>query len=143
GLLDSLAGVMLPLIVSAFGIFMMTQFFKSFPKELEEAAEMDGLSKFGIFFRIVLPLSRTQLLTLALFTFQGEWNAFMWPLVILRSPGNFTLPLGLNFFRNEYYTLITKVLAGSLFNTIPILILFFVFQKYFVQSIANTGSKEG
>jgi multiple sugar transport system permease protein len=143
GLLDSLGGVMLPLIVSAFGIFMMTQFFKSFPKELEEAAEMDGLGKFGTFFKIVLPLSRTQLLTLALFTFQGEWNAFMWPLVILRSPDNFTLPLGLNFFRNEYYTLISKVLAGSLFNTIPIIILFFVFQKYFIQSIANTGSKEG
>jgi len=142
GLLDNLAGVMLPGIVAAFGIFMMTQFYKNLPKELEEAAEMDGAGRFGTFFRIILPISQTQLLTLALLTFQGEWNAFMWPLVILRTPENFTLPLGLNWFRGEYYTLIPPVLAGSLFNTLPILILFFTFQRYFVQSIATTGSKE-
>ena len=143
GLTDNLAGVILPGIVAAFGIFMLTQYFKSLPKELEEAAMMDGLSRWGIFFRIVLPLSQTQLLTLALLTFQGEWNAFMWPLIILRTPENFTLPLGLNWFRGEYYTLISKVLAGSLFNTLPILVLFFLFQRYFVQSIAGTGMKEG
>lgn len=143
GLIDNLGGVILPGIVTAFGIFMMTQFYKSLPRELEEAAMMDGLGRWGIFFRIVLPLSQTQLLTLALLTFQGEWNAFMWPLVILRTPENFTLPLGLNWFRGEYYTLISKVLAGSLFNTLPILILFFLFQRYFVQSIAGTGLKEG
>ncbi|KPL82953.1 ABC transporter permease [Thermanaerothrix daxensis] len=143
GLIDNLGGVILPGIATAFGIFMMTQFYKSLPRELEEAAMMDGLGRWGIFFRIVLPLSQTQLLTLALLTFQGEWNAFMWPLVILRTPENFTLPLGLNWFRGEYYTLISKVLAGSLFNTLPILILFFLFQRYFVQSIAGTGLKEG
>ncbi len=143
GLTDSLAGVILPGIVAAFGIFMMTQFYKSIPKELEEAAMMDGLNRFGIFFRIVLPISTTQLLTLALLTFQGEWNNFMWPLTILRTPENFTLPIGLNWFRGEYYTLISKVLAGSLFNTLPILIIFFIFQRYFTQSIAGTGLKEG
>ncbi len=143
GLMDNLAGVILPGIVAAFGIFMMTQFFKSLPKELEEAAMMDGLGRWGIFFKIVLPLSQTQLLTLALLTFQGEWNAFMWPLIILRTPENFTLPLGLNWFRGEYFTLISKVLAGSVFNTLPILILFFLFQRYFIQSIAGTGMKEG
>jgi len=143
GLLDNLAGVILPGVVAAFGIFMMTQFYKNLPKELEEAAMMDGAGRFGIFFRIVLPLSVTQLLTLALLTFQGEWNAFLWPLVVLRTPDNFTLPIGLQWFRGEYYTLYSIVLAGSLFNTIPILILFFTFQRYFVQSIAQTGSKEG
>ncbi|WP_322806692.1 carbohydrate ABC transporter permease [Thermanaerothrix sp.] len=143
GLIDNLGGVILPGIVTAFGVFMMTQFYKSLPRELEEAAMMDGLGRWGIFFRIVLPLSQTQLLTLALLTFQGEWNAFMWPLIILRTPENFTLPLGLNWFRGEYYTLISKVLAGSLFNTLPILILFFIFQRYFVQSIAGSGLKEG
>ncbi len=142
GLLDNLGGVILPGIVAAFGIFMMTQFYKNLPKELEEAAMIDGASRFGTFFRVILPISQTQLLTLALLTFQGEWNAFMWPLVILRTPENFTLPLGLNWFRNEYYSLITRVLAGSLFNTLPILILFFLFQRYFIQSIATTGSKE-
>ncbi len=143
GLLDKLAGVVLPSIVAAFGIFMMTQFYKSIPKELEEAAMMDGAGRFGTFFRIILPISQTQLLTLGLLTFQGAWNAFMEPLIILRTPANFTLPLGLQWFRGEYYTLYSVVLAGSLFNTLPILILFFVFQRYFVQGIAQTGSKEG
>ena len=142
-LIDKLGGVILPSVVDAFGVFMMTQFYKSFPKELEEAAVMDGSGRWGTFFRIVLPISQTQLITLALLTFQGEWNRFMEPLLILRSPENFTLPLGLQWFRGEYYTLYSVVLAGSLFNTIPILILFFLFQRYFIQSIATTGSKEG
>jgi len=142
GLIDNLAGVILPGIVAAFGVFMMTQFYKSLPKELEEAAMLDGLGRWGIFFRVVLPISQTQLLTLALLTFQGSWNEFMWPLVILRTPANFTLPIGLQWFRGEYYTLYSIVLAGSLFNTIPILILFFLFQRYFVQGIATTGMRD-
>jgi len=143
GLIDKLGGVILPSVVDAFGVFMMTQFYKSFPKELEEAATMDGSSRIGTFFRVVLPISQTQLITLALLTFQGEWNRFMEPLLILRSPENFTLPIGLQWFRGEYYTLYSVILAGSLFNTLPILILFFLFQRYFIQSIATTGSKEG
>lgn len=143
GLLDKLGGVVLPSIVGAFGIFMMTQFYKSIPKELEEAAMIDGAGRFGTFFRVILPVSQTQLLTLGLLTFQGAWNSFMEPLIILRTPANFTLPLGLQWFRGEYFTLYSIVLAGSLFNTLPILILFFVFQRYFVQGIAQTGSKEG
>lgn len=143
GLIDRLEGVILPGIVDAFGVFMMTQFYKSFPKELEEAAEMDGTGRWGTFFRIVLPISQTQLLTLGLLTFQGAWNDFMWPLLVLRTPENFTLPIGLQWFRGEYFTLYSIILAGSLFNTLPILVLFFAFQKYFVQSIASTGSKEG
>ncbi len=143
GLIDTLAGVALPSLVSAFGVFMMTQFYKSIPRELEEAAMMDGASRFGTFFRVILPISQTQLLTLGLLTFQGAWNAFMDPLVILKTPENFTLPLGLNWFRGQYFTLYSIVLAGSLFNTLPILVLFFAFQRYFVQGIAQTGSKEG
>lgn len=143
GLIDNLGGVILPGIVDAFGVFMMTQFYKSFPKELEEAAEMDGTSRWGTFFRIVLPISQTQLLTLGLLTFQGSWNDFMWPLLVLRTPEMFTLPIGLQWFRGEYFTLYSIILAGSLFNTLPILVLFFAFQKYFVQSVASTGSKEG
>jgi len=143
GLIDKLGGVILPTAIEAFGVFMMTQFYKSFPRELEEAATMDGSGRWGTFFRIVLPISQTQLVTLALLTFQGEWNRFMEPLLILRSPEHFTLPLGLQWFRGEYYTLYSVVLAGSLFNTLPILVLFFLFQRYFIQSIATTGSKEG
>ncbi len=143
GLLNNLGGAILPGIVGAFGVFMMTQFYKNLPKDLEEAAMIDGAGRFGIFFRVILPISQTQLLTLALLTFQGEWNAFLWPLVVLRRPEIYTLPLGLQWFKGEYFTLYPVVLAGSLFNTLPILILFFAFQKYFVQGIAQTGSKEG
>ncbi|PWH15231.1 MAG: carbohydrate ABC transporter permease [Anaerolineae bacterium] len=142
-LLDSPWGVIVPGMADAFGVFMMTQFYKSFPKELEEAAMMDGSGRWGTFFRIVLPISQTQLLTLGLLTFQGAWNSFMWPLLVLRTPENFTLPIGLQWFRGEYYTLYSVVLAGSLFNTLPMLIIFFAFQKYFIRSIASTGSKEG
>ncbi|MCS6992904.1 MAG: carbohydrate ABC transporter permease [Anaerolineales bacterium] len=142
-LLDSMWGVIVPGMADAFGVFMMTQFYKSFPKELEEAAMMDGSGRWGTFFRIVLPISQTQLLTLGLLTFQGAWNSFMWPLLVLRTPENFTLPIGLQWFRGEYYTLYSVVLAGSLFNTLPMLIIFFAFQKYFIRSIASTGSKEG
>jgi len=141
-LLDSLAGVMLHDLVTAFAVFMMTQYFKGIPKELEEAAMIDGLGRFGIFFRIILPISQTHLLTLALLTFQGVWNEFLMPLLILRSPENFTLPIGLLWFKNEYYTLYSIVLAGSLFNTLPVIILFFLFQRYFVQGIAATGLKD-
>jgi multiple sugar transport system permease protein len=142
-LIDNPMGVILPGIADAFGVFMMTQFYKSFPKELEEAAMMDGSGRWSTFFRIVLPISQTQLLTLGLLTFQGAWNNFMWPLLVLRSPELFTLPIGLQWFRGEYYTLYSVVLAGSLFNTLPMLIIFFVFQRYFIRSIASTGSKEG
>jgi multiple sugar transport system permease protein len=143
GLLDTPWAVIVPGVADAFGVFMMTQFYKSFPRELEEAAVMDGSGRWNTFFRIVLPISQTQLLTLALLTFQGAWNNFLWPLIVLRSPENFTLPIGLQWFRGEYYTLYSVVLAGSLFNTIPILIIFFLFQRYFIRSIASTGSKEG
>ncbi len=142
GLLNNLGALILPSIVDAFGLFMMTQFYKSIPTELEEAALVDGLGRFGIFFRIVLPISQTALLTLALFTFQGTWNSFMWPLIVLRSPERFTLPIGLQWFKGEYYTLYSIVLAGSIFNSLPIIIIFFLFQRYFIRSVAMTGLKE-
>jgi multiple sugar transport system permease protein len=142
-LLDSLLALIVPGISGAFGVFMMTQFYKSLPRELEEAAMIDGAGWFTTFFRIILPISRPALLTLALFTFQGEWNAFMWPLIVLNSPENFTLPLGLSWFKGEYYTVYSVVLAGSMFNSVPILLLFFLFQGYFTRGIALTGLREG
>lgn len=142
GLLNNLGALILPAIADAFGIFMMTQFYKSLPRELEEAAFMDGAGRFSIFFRIVLPISQTALITLALFTFQGTWNEFMWPLIVLRSPEKFTLPIGLQWFKGEYYTLYSIVLAGSIFNSLPIIVIFFLFQRYFIRSVAMTGLKE-
>ncbi len=142
-LLDSLAALIVPGIAGAFGVFMMAQFYKNLPRDLEEAAMIDGAGWFTIFFRIILPISRPALLTLALFTFQGEWNAFMWPLIVLNSPEHFILPLGLSWFKGEYYTVYSVVLAGSMFNSVPILLLFFLFQGYFTRGIALTGLREG
>jgi multiple sugar transport system permease protein len=125
----------------AFGVFMMTQFFKQFPRDLEEAAFIDGAGWFTTFFRVVLPLARPALLALAIFSFQGSWNDFFLSLVLLQTPDNFTLPLGLAMFRFQYYAIYSNVLAGSMFNSVPIMIIFFVFQRYFVQGIAYTGLK--
>jgi multiple sugar transport system permease protein len=140
-LLDNLAALVLPGVATAFGVFMMTQFYKSIPLELEEAAIIDGANRFQVFFRIVFPISRAALLTLALFSFQGSWNDFMWPLIVLQTPENFTLPLGLQWFQSQYYALYSIVLAGSLFNSLPIIIIFFIFQRHFIRSVAVTGLK--
>ncbi|MGQ9700639.1 MAG: carbohydrate ABC transporter permease [Candidatus Bipolaricaulaceae bacterium] len=140
-LLDNLLAVILPGMTTAFGVFMMTQFYKSIPIELEEAALIDGANRFQLFFRIIFPISRTALITLALFSFQGSWNEFMWPLLVLQTPGKFTLPVGLQWFKSEYYALYSIVLAGSFFNSLPIIILFFIFQRYFTRGFALTGLK--
>lgn len=125
----------------SFGVFMMTQFFKQVPRDLEEAAWMDGAGWLTLFFRVVLPISRPALLALAIFSFQGSWNDFFLTLIMMQSPENFTLPLGLAMFRFQYYAIYSNVLAGSIFNSLPIIIIFFVFQRYFVEGIAYTGLK--
>ena len=125
----------------SFGVFMMTQFFKQIPRDLEEAAFMDGAGWFTLFFRVVLPLARPALLALAIFSFQGSWNDFFLTLIMMQSPENFTLPLGLAMFRFQYYAIYSNVLAGSIFNSLPIIIIFFIFQRYFVEGIAYTGLK--
>lgn len=127
----------------AFGVFMMTQFFKQIPRDLEEAAFIDGAGWFMTFFRVILPLARPALLALAILSFQGSWNEFMLSLILLQTPENFTLPLGLAMFRFQYYAIYSNVLAGSLFNSLPIMIIFFIFQRYFVEGITYTGLKGG
>lgn len=141
GLVDSLAGLVLPDVVRVFGVFLMVQFIKTIPKELEEAARIDGCSRFGTYRNVILPLCRPVLAALTIFTFQGTWNEFTWPLVVLNSPTNFTLGLGLNYLRGQYYTFWHLVLTGSLFNIVPMLIVFLLFQRYFVQGISMSGLK--
>lgn len=141
GLVDSLAGLVLPDVARVFGVFLMVQFIKAIPKELEEAAKIDGCSRFGTYVHVVLPLCRPVLAALTIFTFQGTWNDFTWPLIVLNSPENFTLALGLNYLRGQYYTFWHLVLTGSLFNIIPMLIIFLLFQRYFVQGISMSGLK--
>ncbi len=141
GLVDSMAGLVLPDVARVFGVFLMVQFIKAIPNELEEAARIDGCSRFGVYRHVILPLSRPVLAALTIFTFQGTWNDFTWPLIVLNSPSNFTLALGLNYLRGQYYTFWHLVLTGSLFNILPMLIVFLVFQRYFIRGISLSGLK--
>jgi multiple sugar transport system permease protein len=123
------------------GIFLVSQFLRGLPKELEEAAVLDGLSRFGLFWRIILPLAGPVLASMTITSFMATWNNFAWPVIILNSPDRFTLPIGLNFFKGVFTTRWTLVMAASMFNTVPVLVVFILFQRYFVKGIATTGVK--
>ncbi|HEV8536302.1 MAG TPA: carbohydrate ABC transporter permease [Candidatus Limnocylindria bacterium] len=141
GLVDNLFGIALPDLAEVFGVFFMTQFFKSLPKELEEAASIDGASTFRTFRQIILPNAYPALAALAILRFQGEWNAFQWPLIVVRSPEHLTLPLGLASFQGLFGVNWNWVLAGAMFNAVPIIILVIFFQKYFIRSAASSAIK--
>ena len=139
GWVNTYLPLIIPKLVVPFGIFMLTQFFKSIPKELEEAAYMDGASRFRTYWNVAIPLSRPALITLAIVQFQGSWNDFMGPLLYLRDPKLLTLTVGLNFFKTQYAVEWNKILVGSMFNAIPILILFFIFNKYYMEGASYSG----
>ncbi|MBA2872702.1 multiple sugar transport system permease protein [Anoxybacillus calidus] len=141
GWLNSYQGMIVPVMINATFIFMMRQFFINFPKELEEAAALDGLSRFGIFFRIVLPLARPALAAQAIFVFMGSWNDFMRPLIILSDPAMFTLPLGLNTFKSQYISYWNYIMAASMVFTLPMLVIYVFFNRYFIKGISFTGGK--
>ena len=141
GLVNTHFGVILPQLADGFGIFLMRQFFLTFPYELEDAAKMDGCNPFMFYMRILIPNSKPILATLAVMTFQGVWNDFLWPLVMLTSPEKRTLAVGLSYLVGQYTTRWDLQMAGSVLTVLPILILFFLLQKYFVQSIKMTGLK--
>jgi multiple sugar transport system permease protein len=141
GWLNSYQGLIVPGMVNATFIFMMRQFFINFPKELEEAAELDGLGKFGTFFRIVLPMAVPALAAQAIFVFMGSWNDFMKPLIVMSDPELFTLPLGLNTFKGQYISYWNYIMAASMVFTLPVLIIYAFFNKYFMKGISFTGDK--
>jgi multiple sugar transport system permease protein len=124
------------------GIFLASQSLKSLPRELEEAAMLDGLSRFGTFVRVILPLTGPLVASLAITGFMASWNAFAWPVIVLNSPELFTLPVGLNFFKGVYITSWTLIMAASIFNTLPVLAVFLVFQRYFTRGVAAMGLKD-
>ncbi|MFN8480527.1 MAG: carbohydrate ABC transporter permease [Kouleothrix sp.] len=131
--------LIVPKLVVPFGIFMLTQFFKSIPRELEEAAYIDGASRFRTYWNVAMPLSRPALITLAIIQFQGSWNDFLGPLLYLRDAKLLTLTVGLNFFKTQYAVEWNKILVGSMFNAIPILIIFFIFNKYYMEGASYSG----
>lgn len=141
GLLNSYWAIFLPGAAGTFAVFFMRQFFLTLPTELGEAARIDGCSEFGIFWRIYLPLCRPALATLSLFTFQGGWNAFLWPVIVLTDPNMSTVQMGLQSFSFNHQTDYGPVMAASVVATLPLLILFLYAQKYFVQGISFTGTK--
>jgi multiple sugar transport system permease protein len=141
GLIDTLGALVAPNLAGAFGIFMLRQFFKTLPIELEEAARIDGASRIGVLFKIVLPLSGPALATLAVITFIWTWNDFLWPLVTIFSPNNMTLQLGLATFQGAHSSNTNLLMAATVMSVLPLLFLFFVAQRYFIRGIATTGLK--
>ena len=141
GLIDKLPVLIVPNLAGAFGIFLLRQFFRTLPIELEEAARIDGASRLGVLFKIVLPLSGPALATLAVITFLWTWNDFLWPLVTIYKPSNMTLQLGLTTFQGAHQTNTHYLMAATMMSMVPILLLFFVAQRYFIRGIATTGLK--
>jgi multiple sugar transport system permease protein len=141
GWLNSYQGMVVPGMVNATFIFMMRQFFVNFPKELEEAAALDGLNPFQIFWYIVLPLAKPALAAQAIFVFMGSWNNFLLPVVILFDPEMFTLPLGLNTFKGQYISYWNYIMAASVVFTVPVLVLYIFFNRYFIRGVTFTGTK--
>jgi multiple sugar transport system permease protein len=141
GWLDTLLAVIVPGAAGAFGVFFLRQFFLSLPAELEEAALIDGANRFQIFTRIILPLSKAPLATLGVLSFLTNWNDFLWPVYVLFSPQNLTLPPGLKILQGAYTTDYTVIMTGGVIASIPVLILYVFAQKYIIQGVSRSGLK--
>lgn len=141
GLIDSYPALVLPSIASAFGTFLLRQAFLGLPRELEEAAFMDGAGHVTVFRRIVLPLALPALATLAVFSFMASWNSFLWPLVVVNSPDLMTLPVGLSNLQGRYATAWNLLMAGSTVAVVPILLVYLFGQKYVIRGVTLSGLK--
>lgn len=141
GLLNTIPGLFLPNLFSAFGTFLLRQFFMSLPKELEEAALLDGCNRFQIFGRIMLPLVQPGIVSLVIFTAKFAWNDFMWPLIVNTDPDKMTLAPALSLLKGQYATNYPTQMAGAVLSVIPMVVLFFVFQKQFIEGVAQSGIK--
>jgi len=141
GMIDSLGALIVPNLVTAFGIFMMRQFFLALPPDLEEAGRIDGASRLGVFLKILVPLMGPSLATLAILTFLSIWNDFLWPLVAIQNPDNMTMQLGLSTFQGAHLTEWPLLMAATLMSQLPVIVLFLLGQRVFVRSIASSGIK--
>ncbi|HEX2774319.1 MAG TPA: carbohydrate ABC transporter permease [Micromonosporaceae bacterium] len=141
GWIDTLTVVVVPSAASAFGVFFLRQFFLSLPRELEEAAVLDGANQWQIFTRVVLPLSKPALATLAVLSFLTNWNDFLWPIFVLFSPERLTLPPGLGLLQGAYVTDYPVIMAGAVVASVPVLILFVFAQRHIIQGVSRSGLK--
>jgi ABC-type glycerol-3-phosphate transport system permease component len=140
-LVNTYGAIIVPNLTAAGMIFLLTQFFRAIPRELDEAAYIDGASIFTTFWRVILPLAKPALITMALLSFQGMWNNFLSPLVLLNTPEMYPLTVGLSFLKGQYGTFYNVVLAGSMFNTLPMVLLFVFFSRFYVQGVSYSGIK--
>jgi multiple sugar transport system permease protein len=141
GLLDSYAGLIIPEIAMPFGVFLLRQAFLTVPREIEEAAFVDGAGHIRVFFGMLLPLSKPAIATVAVFSFMGSWNNFLWPLVVINSPELMTLPLGLSSLSSRFVTDWNLLLAGATISVLPIVAVFLFAQRYVLQGVAMSGLK--
>ena len=142
GLFDTYAGLFIPRFAVIIGIFFMRAFFTTLPKQLEEAGRIDGLSEFGIFFRIMLPLCKTALMTQAVLSLTGCWNDLLWPLLMTNTPQRRMLANGIIYFTGQNITAYGPSFASGVISVLPLFIVFVIGQKYFVNSIVSTGLKD-
>ncbi|MEU4362435.1 carbohydrate ABC transporter permease [Promicromonospora sp. NPDC023987] len=142
GLADTYAVIVLPFLAAAVTIFFFRQYFLGIPKEIIEAGRVDGVSEFGIFFRLVLPITKPAMAAMAILNGMLCWNNFLWPLLVLRSPEKFTLPIGLNTLLTPYGNNYELLIIGAFFSLIPVLILFLAFQRFFIEGI-TAGAVKG
>ncbi|OLE28000.1 MAG: ABC transporter permease [Catenulispora sp. 13_1_20CM_3_70_7] len=141
GLINTLGAAFVPFLTSAFGVFLMRQFFLSLPREMEEAGRIDGLSTLGVLVRIVLPLARPALATLAVFTLLNSWNDLLWPLIAINNPKSFTIQLGLLNFQGAHHVDWQELMACNVVATAPLVLAFLFAQRQFVQTMSFSGLK--
>lgn len=141
GWIDTYQALTVPFLANAFAVFFLRQFFASLPRELEDAARVDGAGRVRILVQIVMPLARPALATITLFIFLAHWDSYLWPLIVTNTTSMRTLPIGLRFFVEESGAQLNYTMAGALMAVIPIILLFFMVQKRFIEGIAMTGTK--
>ena len=142
GMTDSYAGLILPVAVNAFGIFLLRQAFITIPIDIEEAAIIDGCNSFQIWYKVLLPLIKPSIATLAIFTFMMSWSRFMWPLIVISDPQYYTLPVGISYLSGLFSSNWRLIASGSLISIIPIIIIFLFLQRYFIKG-AMAGAIKG
>jgi len=142
GLFNNYGGIILPGLAGAFGVFLLRQFFIQLPMELEEAAFLDGANHLTIFLKVILPLSKPALATLAIFTFIGSWNDFVWPLIVTNDVNMRTLPVGLSIFQGRYTLEYGLTMAAAAVTTVPMIVAFLIFQRRITEGIALQGLKD-
>ncbi|HVQ91340.1 MAG TPA: carbohydrate ABC transporter permease [Mycobacteriales bacterium] len=141
GLIDTIAAAFVPWLASAFGIFLMRQFFLSLPAELEDAARIDGCGTFGVFWRVILPLAKPALATLTIFTLLGSWNDLIWPLIAISDQRSYTIQLGLATFQGTRHTQWSLLMSGNVVATMPLIVAFLLLQRQFVATMTFSGLK--